>query len=121
MEVWDSIVIGAGQGGLAASHFLTRRSVHHLVLDANPAPGGAWQHRWDSLTMQDVHGVADLPGLPAPARSAARANVAVPRWFAEYEREQQVPVERPVEPMRPISWPRFTGWPSRTSICARWP
>ena len=73
MEVWDSIVIGAGQGGLAASHFLTRRGVHHLVLDANPAPGGAWQHRWDSLTMHDVHGVADLPGLPAPARSAARA------------------------------------------------
>lgn len=97
MEPWDSIVIGAGQGGLAASHFLTQRGVDHLVLDANPAPGGAWQHRWDSLTMLDVHGVADLPGQPAPARTRERANVVVPSWFADYEREQQVPVVRPVQ------------------------
>ncbi|CAN7238506.1 FAD-dependent oxidoreductase [Knoellia sp. LjRoot47] len=97
MEVWDSIVLGAGQGGLAASYFLTQRGVDHLVLDANPAPGGAWQHRWDSLTMHDVHGVADLPGEPAPARSQERANVAVPAWFAEYERRQDVPVVRPVQ------------------------
>ncbi|GAA4116827.1 NAD(P)-binding domain-containing protein [Knoellia locipacati] len=96
MEVWDSIVLGAGQGGLAASYFLTQRGVDHLVLDANPAPGGAWQHRWDSLTMHDVHGVADLPGQPAPKRSHARANEAVPAWFAEYERRQDVPVVRPV-------------------------
>ena len=97
MEVWDSIVLGAGQGGLAASYFLTQRGVDHLVLDANPAPGGAWQHRWDSLTMHDVHGVADLPGQPAPERSRARANEAVPAWFAEYERRQDVPVVRPVQ------------------------
>ena len=97
MDVWDSIVLGAGQGGLAASYFLTQRGVDHLVLDANPAPGGAWQHRWDSLTMHDVHGVADLPGQPAPERSRARANEAVPAWFAEYERLQDVPVVRPVD------------------------
>ncbi|MDT0212441.1 FAD-dependent oxidoreductase [Rothia sp. ARF10] len=97
MKVWDSIVVGAGQGGLSASHFLTRRGVEHLVLDANPVPGGAWQHRWDSLTMHDVHGVADLPGEPAPERSQERANVAVPAWFAHYERLHDVPVVRPVE------------------------
>lgn len=96
VKVWDSIVIGAGQGGLAASYFLTQRGVDHLVLDGNPAPGGAWQHRWDSLTMHDVHGVADLPGQPAPERSAARANVAVPTWFADYEQRHDLPVERPV-------------------------
>ncbi|MFW5470668.1 NAD(P)-binding domain-containing protein [Knoellia sp. CPCC 206435] len=95
--MWDSIVVGGGQAGLAASYFLTQRGVEHLVLDANPAPGGAWQHRWNSLTMHDVHGVADLPGRPAPTRSRERANVAVPSWFAEYERELQVPVERPVD------------------------
>ena len=35
-------------------------------------PGGAWQHRWSSLSMDDVHGVADLPGSAAPGRLAAR-------------------------------------------------
>ena len=103
MDVWDSIVIGAGQGGLAASYFLTQRGVDHLVLDANPTPGGAWQHRWDSLTMQDVHGVADLPGQLAPERSSARANEAVPSWFADYERREDVPVVRPVEVIRVTS------------------
>lgn len=97
VDVWESIVIGAGQGGLAASYFLSQRGVRHLLLDANPVPGGAWQHRWDSLTMRDVHGIADLPGEPAPERSAEPANVAVPRYFAEYERRHALPVVRPVE------------------------
>lgn len=97
MDVWDSIVIGAGQGGLAASHFLDQRGVDHLVLDANSRPGGAWQHRWDSLTMHEVHGVADLPGEPAPARSGERANVAVPNYFAHYEQRHGLTVVRPVD------------------------
>ncbi|MDT0202220.1 NAD(P)-binding domain-containing protein [Nocardioides sp. AE5] len=96
MELLDSLVIGAGQGGLSASHHLGRLDIPHVVLDANPAPGGAWQHRWDSLTMDDVHGVADLPGEPAPPRSHERANEVVPAYFAAYERRHGLPVARPV-------------------------
>ena len=96
MHVLDSLVIGAGQAGLAASFHLTRLGVDHVVLDANETPGGAWQHRWDSLTMQDVHGVADLPDGAAPGRSTDRANAAVPDFFARYEQDHDLPVERPV-------------------------
>ena len=96
MHVLDSLVIGAGQAGLSASFHLTRLGVDHVVLDANDAPGGAWQHRWDSLTMQDVHGVADLPDGAAPGRSTDRANDAVPSFFAEYEATHDLPVQRPV-------------------------
>ncbi len=96
MEVLDSVVIGAGQAGLAASYHLQRRGIEHVVLDANSAPGGAWQHRWDSLTMQDVHGVADLPESSAPSTSTARANEVVPAYFAAYERRHALPVVRPV-------------------------
>jgi hypothetical protein len=96
VHVDDAVVIGAGQAGLSASYHLRRLGVDHVVLDANERPGGAWQHRWDSLTMVDVHGVADLPDAPAPARSAVRANEAVPDWFAHYEREHDLPVVRPV-------------------------
>ena len=94
--ILDSVVIGAGQAGLSASHHLRRLGLSHVVLDANPAPGGAWQHRWDSLTMDDVHGVADLPDAPAPGRSAERANAAVPDFFAAYEGAHDLPVVRPV-------------------------
>ncbi|GAB3876068.1 NAD(P)-binding domain-containing protein [Terrabacter terrigena] len=96
-EVVDAVVIGAGQAGLSAAHHLQRLGVGpFVVLDANRAPGGAWQHRWDSLTMHDVHGVADLPGMPlGDVDQRARANVVVPAYFEAYERRFGLPVVRP--------------------------
>lgn len=47
--------------------------------------------------MRDVHGIADLPDAPVPPATADdRANTFVPRYFAEYERGRDLPVERPV-------------------------
>lgn len=86
MREVEAVVIGAGQAGLSAAHHLQRLVIDFVVLDANDGPGGAWRHRWDSLTMADVHGVADLPGVPAPDHgSAAPANVTAPAFFADYE------------------------------------
>jgi cation diffusion facilitator CzcD-associated flavoprotein CzcO len=96
MQVYDAVVIGAGQGGLSASYHLRRLGIEHVMLDANPAPGGAWQHRWDSLTMHDVHGVADLPDGPAPRDADGLANDVIPGWFGSYERAFGLPVVRPV-------------------------
>jgi cation diffusion facilitator CzcD-associated flavoprotein CzcO len=96
VTILDSVVIGAGQAGLAASYFLRRRGIDHLVLDANPHPGGAWQHRWASLSMADVHGIADLPGSAAPEASVRAASSVVPGYFGDYEHEQGLPVVRPV-------------------------
>jgi cation diffusion facilitator CzcD-associated flavoprotein CzcO len=97
VDIFDSVVIGAGQAGLSTSYHLKRRGVRHVVLDQNAQPGGAWQHRWDSLTMNDVHGVADLPGRDLGTRvGTERANTFVPAYFAAYEREFDLPVVRPV-------------------------
>ena len=96
MEVLDSVVIGAGQAGLSTSYHLSRRGIDHVVLDADEAPGGAWQHRWDSLTMHDVHGIAALPDAEPPDERVGRANQAVPAYFAAYERTHRLPVVRPV-------------------------
>ncbi|HVD29432.1 MAG TPA: NAD(P)-binding domain-containing protein, partial [Mycobacteriales bacterium] len=60
-------------------------------------PGGAWQHRWPSLTLGTTHRVHDLPGLPfEPDADNVRAADAVPAYFAEYERRFDLPVHRPV-------------------------
>jgi cation diffusion facilitator CzcD-associated flavoprotein CzcO len=96
VEVLDAVVVGAGQAGLSASYHLKGRGIAHVVLDADEASGGAWQHRWDSLTMRDVHGIAALPGAEPPELSGERANVAVPAYFADYERTHHLPVVRPV-------------------------
>ncbi|GAA1914586.1 NAD(P)-binding domain-containing protein [Nocardioides lentus] len=101
METYDAVVVGAGQAGLSASYHLRRLGLSHVVLDADAAPGGAWQHRWDSLAMQDVHGVAALPGVDPPLGEdggppSGRANRVVPAYFADYERRFELPVVRPV-------------------------
>ena len=94
-------MIGAGQAGLSAAYHLVRLGFtpydEVVVLDRNPEPGGAWQHRWDSLTMHDVHGIANLPGAPVPSSAGPeRANVFVPSYFADYEKRFELPVVRPV-------------------------
>ncbi|RUQ98239.1 NAD(P)-binding domain-containing protein [Labedella endophytica] len=103
------VVIGAGQAGLSAAFHLRRRGFTSalepatpdartfVVLDANPAPGGAWQHRWESLRMATVNGIFDLPGLPKPPIDDTDASRdAVPAYFAAYEREFGFPILRPV-------------------------
>ncbi|WP_341351058.1 NAD(P)-binding protein [Nocardioides convexus] len=107
--MYDAVVVGAGQAGLSASYHLRRLGISHVLLDANERPGGAWQHRWDSLTMNDVHGVADLPDAPAPGGSGARANVVLAEWFARYEAVHDLPVVRPVRVDRVTSQGESAG------------
>lgn len=91
------MVVGAGQAGLSSAYFLRRAGMDFAVLDANAGPGGAWQHRWPTLRMATVHGIFDLPGMKfTPPPSSERAAVAVPAYFAAYEREFDLPVHRPV-------------------------
>lgn len=97
----DVVVIGAGQAGLSAAYHLVRLGFRPfedvVVLDRNAAPGGAWQHRWDSLTMDDVHGIHRLPMSAVPEPSGdERANEFIPSYFASYEKHFELPVIRPV-------------------------
>jgi thioredoxin reductase len=97
----DVVVIGAGQAGLATAWALARqgfeRGTGFVVLDGEIAPGGAWRHRWPSLTLGTTHRVNDLPGLPfRPDDERAPALESVPAYFAEYERRFDLPVVRPV-------------------------
>src|SRR5687768_7942199 len=97
----DVAVIGAGQAGLSTAWALARQGflpeTGFVVLDADAGPGGAWQHRWPSLTVGTTHRVHDLPGLPfEPDEDDLRAADAVPAYFAEYERRFRLPVHRPV-------------------------
>src|SRR5687768_12551640 len=97
----DVAVIGAGQAGLSTAWALARQGflpeTGFVVLDADAGPGGAWQHRWPSLTVGTTHRVHDLPGLPfEPDEDDVAAAAAVPAYFADYERHFALPVHRPV-------------------------
>ncbi|WP_147135941.1 NAD(P)-binding domain-containing protein [Stackebrandtia albiflava] len=98
----DVVVVGAGQAGLSAAYFLRKAGLvpdeDFVVLDRYNGPGGAWRHRWPSLTFTTVHGIHQLPGMavpePDPAESVAPV---VSAYFGEYERRFALPVHRPVD------------------------
>ena len=99
------VVIGAGQAGLSAAYHLKKRGLTphkgFVVLDQSPEPGGAWQYRWPSLTLSTVNRIHDLPGMPfsealGTDRTEVRASIAVPEYFAAYERRFELPVYRPM-------------------------
>lgn len=94
------VVIGAGQAGLSAAATLLRKGLRphtdFIVLDANEGPGGAWRHRWPSLTLGKAHGIHDLPGLelgtPDPMEPASSV---VARYYGTYESQFGLPIVRP--------------------------
>lgn len=95
-----AVVVGAGQAGLAAAHTLMQRGlgpgVDFVVLDANEGPGGAWRHRWDSLTLGKAHGIADLPGLPMERPDPViPASELVSDYYGAYEDTFELAVIRP--------------------------
>jgi cation diffusion facilitator CzcD-associated flavoprotein CzcO len=101
----DVVVIGAGQAGLSSAYHLKRRGLEpnrgFVVLDGSPNAGGAWQFRWPSLTLSTVNRIHDLPGMPFAdavdtGATDVAAAVAVPRYYAAYEKAFDLPVYRPV-------------------------
>ncbi|MBO0896319.1 FAD-dependent oxidoreductase [Arthrobacter sunyaminii] len=97
----DVAVIGAGQAGLSAAYYLARRGLipesGFVVLDANEGPGGAWRHRWDSLTLGSAHGIHDLPNFPLGTPDPREpASSVVSRYYDAYEAEFGLRVQRPV-------------------------
>ena len=64
MRTTTAVVIGAGQSGLAASYFLSARSIDHVVLERGEAANSWRTERWDSLRLLTPNWKTCLPGFP---------------------------------------------------------
>ncbi|MFF9180445.1 NAD(P)-binding domain-containing protein [Streptomyces misionensis] len=101
MREVEVVVTGAGQAGLSSAYHLHRSGFEperdFVVLDRSPAPGGAWQFRWPSLTYGKVHGMHSLPGMELTDADPARPSAEViGEYFDRYERAFDLRVRRPV-------------------------
>jgi putative flavoprotein involved in K+ transport len=56
-------VIGAGHAGLAVSHFLSQRSIDHVVIERGEVANTWRTERWDSLRLLTPNWQSRLPGL----------------------------------------------------------
>ncbi|MDO5634654.1 MAG: NAD(P)-binding domain-containing protein [Micrococcus sp.] len=106
----DVAIVGGGQSGLAAGYFLARwaRDVRtgrragpaprFMILDEQPAPGGAWRHGWDSLRLFSPAAHSSLPGRRMPAVPMPQTPDAahVREYLADYAQRYELPVRHGV-------------------------
>lgn len=97
MSFHDVIIVGAGQAGLSVAYFLRRTNLSVLLLDAEDAGGGAWQHGWDSLRLFSPASWSSIAGWPMPASGEqypGRDHVV--DYLRKYEQRYELKIERPV-------------------------
>ena len=67
----ETVVIGAGQTGLATAYHLTRAGHECLVLHEHVRVGDQWRSRYDSLRLNTPAKYDSLPGMRFPAKRFA--------------------------------------------------
>jgi len=63
-RIEDVLIVGAGQGGLSASHYLTRAGCEHRILERGSIANAWSAHRWDSFCLVTPNWTINLPGKP---------------------------------------------------------
>ncbi len=65
-ESIETVIIGAGQAGLATGYHLRKRGRSFVILDGNARIGDQWRAHWDTLRLYTPTKYDGLPGLPFP-------------------------------------------------------
>ncbi len=94
-----TVVIGAGQAGLAASYQLTQRGREHVMLERGRV-GETWRsQRWDDFVLNTPNWALKLPGFeyqgPSPDGFAPLAEVIA--YLEDYARAYDAPVRDGVD------------------------
>lgn len=94
VETVDTLVIGAGQAGVAASEHLGRQGVPHLVLERARIAERWRSARWDSLVTNGPAWHDRFPGLAFPGADpeAFIAKDDVAGYFERYAEQIAMPV-----------------------------
>ena len=105
-EQVDTIIVGAGQGGLSTSYYLMQQGRDHIILEQADQVAEAWRKRWDSFTLITPNWTIRLPGAEYqgddPDGFMARDEVIT--YFEEYIEQFKMPIRfgirmTSVEPM----------------------
>ena len=90
---YDTLVIGAGQAGLAAGYHLKRAGARFALLDGAGEIGSAWKERWDSLRLFTPARYNSLPGMPFPGeRYSLPGKDDVAEYLKAYAKRFDLPV-----------------------------
>jgi putative flavoprotein involved in K+ transport len=98
----DTLVIGAGQAGLATSYHLSQLGREHLVLEREQVAHSWRARRWDSFTLVGPNWTCTLPGAPYEGADpdGFMGKAALVEFFEEYARTNSAPVREGVTARR---------------------
>ena len=96
MRQVESIIVGGGQAGLAASYCLQQRQHEHIVLEQTTQVADAWRNdRWDSFTFVTPNWTIKMPGAEyrggEPDGFMARPEII--GYFEDYRARFNLPVQ----------------------------
>lgn len=103
----ETVIIGAGQAGLATAYHLKRQGRPALVLDGNARVGDNWRQQWDTLKLYTPNKYNRLPGAPRMPgkRWAFPGKEAVADYLEDYARRFELPVRLGVRVRRVTAGP----------------
>lgn len=67
-ELFDTVVIGGSQAGLAVGYHLRKQERSFVILEGAERVGHGWRRRWDSLRLFTPAKYNGLPGMDFPAK-----------------------------------------------------
>jgi putative flavoprotein involved in K+ transport len=93
-KTWHTIIIGAGQAGLATGYYLKKLNKEFMILDENGRIGDVWRKRWDSLLLFTPAQYDGLPGMPFPAeKDSFPGKEAMADYLENYSDQFSLPVK----------------------------
>lgn len=116
VEKVDTLVVGAGQAGVAASEHLTRQGVPHLVLERARIAERWRSERWDSLVANGPAWHDRFPGMTfAGDPDAFVGKEGVADYFVDYAAKFNAPIRTGVEVTSVTRNPEGPGFVVETS------
>jgi cation diffusion facilitator CzcD-associated flavoprotein CzcO len=110
----DTLVVGAGQAGLAAGMALRHAGLSFMIVDAADQPGGSWARYYDSLTLFSPSRFSSLPGLRLPDGAAATRPGT--RWPTTSAPDNATNLQLTVAQVRVCATPAGTNKRSRSVL-----
>ncbi|GKU85101.1 MULTISPECIES: NAD(P)/FAD-dependent oxidoreductase [Niallia] len=93
-KIYDAIVVGGGQAGLAAGYYLKKNKLQYLILDSSNQARGSWPDYYDSLKLFSPASFASLPGLKFPKHANEYpSRFEVIKYLEDYIQFFQFPIE----------------------------
>jgi putative flavoprotein involved in K+ transport len=90
----DTIIVGAGQGGLSTSYHLMQQGREHIILEQAHQVSEPWRHRWDSFTLITPNATVRLPGAEYQGDDpdGFKPRDEVVAYFEEYIERFELPI-----------------------------